>query len=188
MEEQNNSEQNYSNTEQSNGQSSKESFFSKTRKKTENLFGKSRESVDQLRNNVQSSLESNENEKFYASFAYIPLLGPLVCFLFKRKQRLTFIHAKNSSYMQFSMIILLFIIWLLNNIPGISHLLKMIMFSPIITNAILYIGAVLYLVGSVYGAVKANERKPWVVPYLYETMEKFFSSANKDDARGTSDE
>lgn len=173
---------------ESNSNNENDSFVKKSRKKTKEWMEKGKESIDQIKGNVHNSLEDNENEKFYSAFAYIPIIGPLACFLFKRKQRLTIIHAKNSTYMQLTFLILLFLIWLLNNIPGISHLLKVILFSPIITNAVIYIGIILYLTGSIIGAIRGNEGKVWVVPYLFETMEKFFNSDEKKSERESENE
>ncbi len=155
-------------------------FKDKTKVKAKELLEKGKENTQKLRQNIQKSLEDPDNEKTYASLAYLPVLGVIICFLFKRKQKLTMIHAKNSAYVQIAFLGFLLGVWLLSNVPVISHILKAILFVPIITNALLYVGTIAFIATLGIGYFNASHGKIWVMPYLFEIMESYFNPKKKN--------
>ncbi|MDH5719495.1 MAG: DUF4870 domain-containing protein [Spirochaetia bacterium] len=145
---------------------------------------KSKEGIKHLSENIHQSLEDDSNEQTYGAFAYIPLIGPLVVYLFKKKQKFSKLHAKNALYLQSSALILWLTIWLLENIPFISHLLKAIQFIPYITNALLYINIVTFFILSLIGAYKGFNKNLWTIPVLTAFIEKYIvKKKNKDKAQ-----
>ena len=140
---------------------------------------KGKEGIKNLSENIHQSLEDETNEKTYGAFSYIPVLGPLVVFLFKKNQKFSKMHAKNASYLQGTAFVIWLFIWLLENIPLISHLLKAIQFIPHITNALLYINVVAFLILSFMGAMKGLNKKAWSIPVLNGLLDKYIFKQRK---------
>ncbi len=155
-------------------------FTEKAKVKTKELWEKSKENLQKLSQNIHKSLKDPDNENTYASLAYLPVLGVVIGFLFKRKQKLTMLHARNSAYVQIAFLGFLLGVWFISNVPVISHILKAILFVPIITNALLYIGTIAFMVTLGIGYFNASHGKIWVVPYLFETMEVYFNPKKKN--------
>ena len=141
---------------------------------------KSKEGIKHLSDNIQHSLEDETNEKTYAAVSYVPFLGPVIVYLFKKKQKFSKWHAKNAAYLQGTAFIVWLVIWLLENIPFISHILKAIRFIPHITNALLYTNIVAFIVFSFIGIFKALKNNKWSTPLLNSFIEKYLLKSEKN--------
>ncbi|MDH5716089.1 MAG: hypothetical protein OEZ22_00455 [Spirochaetia bacterium] len=143
------------------------------------VWDKSKESIKHLSENIHESLEEDTNENLYASLSYFPVLGPLIVFIFKKNQKISKYHAENAMYLQGFFFLIWFSVWLLENIPLISHLLSAILFIPHITNAILYVNTAGYLTFSFMGVYYSSKGQKWSVPFLYDFCDKKFKKNKK---------
>lgn len=159
-------------TDSNSSSDRKEKFSQGTRE----VWQKSKEKVKNLGQNVYQSLEDQSNAPLYGALAYIPVLGPLLVFVFKRNLGLAKKHAENASYLQVTFFIIWLVVWLLENLPLISTILKGIQFVPFITDAVMYLNVVGLLVLSVYGAVQSSNKKEWRVPVIFAVMHRLFNS------------
>ena len=152
---------------------------------SENFLDKSKKALKDIKSSLKDSLGKQWDNKVYASFAYVPILGPLVIFLYKRSQKLSMLHAKNAAYLQLAFCSIWLVIWLLENIPVFSHLLKLIQFIPFVTNALMYMFSILFILLSAYGALQGFREKTWLTPYLYQFFDKYLSryAFKKDKGR-----
>ena len=138
-------------------------------------WSEGKKKVASLKTALQESIQDDSNSQTYAVLSYIPVLGPLVVFLFKRGQKFSRLHAQNAAYLQIAFFSIWLVIWLAENLPIVSRFLKIFQFVPFITNALMYLNVITLLLASAYGAWQASRAKSWVVPYLYKFMdEKIF--------------
>lgn len=130
--------------------------------------GTVKEKIINVKETINQSLIDEKNERTYSVFAYVPIVGIIVVFLFKRNQKLSKIHAINAAYLQIGFVAIWIAIWLLENIPVLSDILKFIMAIPYITNALIYLNILMLIVFSIYGIFKANKGIKWKVPYVVD--------------------
>jgi len=149
--------------------------------KPKQFWNKSKDAAKKVSDSVQNSLHDESNSKLYAALAYVPIIGPIMVFVFKKNQKLAMFHAQNAGYLQISFFLIYLAVWLFEFLPILSQLLGMIQFVPYMTDAIKYINIMGLLVLSVMGAIQANAGKLWTVPYLYDFFNKMVnkSSDNK---------
>ena len=143
--------------------------------KSDKFLDKGKQAFKGLKSFVQDSLGDQSNAKTYASLAYVPLIGPLVVLLFKKDVKLPKLHAKNAAYLQTNFSLIWLLIWLLENFPLISDLLKLFQFIPFVTSALMYVNSILLVFASVYGAWQGYQEKTWFTPYLYQFFDKCLS-------------
>ena len=138
-------------------------------------WAEGKKKVASLKTALQESIQDDSNSQTYAILSYVPILGPLVVFLFKKGQKLSRLHAQNAAYLQTAFFSIWLVIWLAENLPVVSRFLKIFQFVPFITNALMYLNVIMLLLTSAYGAWQASRAKSWFVPYLYKFMdEKIF--------------
>jgi uncharacterized membrane protein len=145
--------------------------------KFKDIVEKSKENIKQAKGKVIDSLENEGNENIYASLSYLPVLGTIIVYLFKKEIKFVMGHAKNSLFNQLLFGIVLFVIWFLINMPLISTILKATLFIPVMTSAIMYIDIIFIIASSIYGAIKAYNLKTWETPYIYVFFNKYSKKA-----------
>ena len=149
--------------------------------KSKEVLSKSKESVKKFSQQVNSSLHSEGKSNIFAAFAYVPILGPLVGWLYKKDQSLVKTHTIHAIYLQLSLLVILLAAWLLQNLPVVSSLLDLLKFNQFITNAIVYLSTIGFLVLSVLSATKAFQEQVWLTPVLYKFINKIFKLDNSSN-------
>ncbi len=127
-----------------------------------------KQKITALKDTIQNSITNNTNPKGYATFSYVPLVGPLISFYFKKTHKIIKLHTENALYLQISFLFIWLCVWLAENIPIISSFLKIFQFVPFVTNALMYLNITIFILTSTFGAWNAYKEKQWVVPYLYK--------------------
>lgn len=131
------------------------------------------------------SEDMDEDHHLYATLSYIPLLGPLLVYSFYRESPFARHHAKNAFLLQTAFAAALLLTWLLTNLPGISTILRLTLFVPFVTNAMLYLAVVALLTLSLTGSWKAYRGKEWRVPFLFDFIEKTILKKKDTDNKDT---
>ena len=137
----------------------------------EEILKQTKERIKVVKEKTQQSLKDEANVTTYAALAYLPVIGPLIVYIFKRNQRVSVENALNASYIQGAYVSIWFFVWLLENIPVVSTLLKVILFIPNITNAISYLNVVTLLTFSIYGAIEGSQGRIFRTPYLFDLFD-----------------
>ena len=133
-----------------------------------------------IKTSIQESINDEVHSDKYATFAYIPCVGPIVAFSFKKSQRFVKLHAQNAFYLQAAFFAIWLCVWLIENLPIISSFLKVLQFVPFVTNALMYLNVIVFLVISSIGAWNAHQKKVWMTPFLYKFInEKIFKGLNR---------
>ncbi len=166
--------------EESEQSSSKGSSFDRFGEGSKHAWQKGKDRLRDLGENVSRSLEDQSNEKFYSALAYVPVIGPIVTWLFKRAQKLTRLHTIQAFYLQLSFLVVWLVIWLLENLPLISDILSLVRFKPNMTDALMYLNVVSFIIVSALAAFRANQGERWQVPGFFEFMNKYFRLYESD--------
>ena len=151
--------------------------------KSKEAWDKGKEKIKSLSESVQSSLHTEGNERFYAAFSYVPLIGPIICWVFKRHQPLTLSNLKNAVYLQLALICFYLIILLLEGLPIISTILKTALFVPIVTGAASYLSGLVFIFLSIFAAIQAFQGKTYKIPFLSDFGNKYINIFDTPDNR-----
>lgn len=157
------------------------------RDRSKKLIESGRDKLKDVSGNVQKSLNDDSNDRTYGTIAYFPVIGFLIVFLFKKKQKFAQLHAINALYIQIFFTAVWLTVWLLENLPIIEWILGLIQFKPNMTNAIMYLDIIFLLGFSIYGAVQAYSGKPFKVPYLSALFQKIRNRMGGGSSRQASD-
>lgn len=131
------------------------SFLKKVTTKTKDVTTKVKDSVD-----------SNENFHIYAAIGYIPFIGWMIPYFTKKESDLAQFHAKQSAVLTVLFVGLMAVVWILNNLPVLSHLLSWIGVKAFIVPAITYTGILIFLAASAVAAYKGYQKEQWDIPLL----------------------
>lgn len=175
--------QNNENPDDFNG--SGEGSGSELTESAKKMLEKSKEKLRQLSEQVHESVEDTTNGPLYAALSYFPVIGPVIALLFKRNIPLVKQHAKNAAYIQGAFSLVWLAIWLLENLPLVSFILKAIQFIPYMTNAFMYLDVMLLIALSSYGAIEASQSREFKAPWLYELGEVLVE--NRDSGKNASE-
>ncbi|MCE9499291.1 MAG: DUF4870 domain-containing protein [Leptospira sp.] len=130
-------------------------------------------------------LKGDDKPELYAAIAYIPFVGWIIPFAFRKHQKLCEFHAKQSFKVNLGIAGILFTIWILRYFPIISWLLTLVKFNPIVTDFLNYAAWILLIGYSVLGASKAYNKEMYELPLVAEIEEKIkdISSGNKSKSK-----
>ncbi len=144
----------------------------------------------EVKNKVRDSVESKDNFHFYAAIGYIPFIGWMIPFFTKKESDLAQFHAKQSAVLSVLFIGLMAIVWILNNLPVLSHLLSWIGVKAFIVPAITYTGILVFLGLSAIAAYKGYKKEEWDIPLLGKIRtflsDLFEPSQNKESTQSDS--
>ena len=146
--------------------------------KKKEIWEKGKERFKSAGKQISSSLESDGNERLYSAFSYIPIIGPIIVWIFKSKKSLGKFHASQATYLQILFFAIGLAVWLLENLPLISAILRGVQFVPIITNAIMYVNTIALIIVSIYAALQAKQGLTWRIPILFNIFNSFFKLFN----------
>lgn len=113
----------------------------------------------------------NDKIKIYAAIGYIPIVGWIVPYFLKKNDDFCQFHGRQSAVLSLIFIVLMTMIWLMNNLPILSHILSWIGITSNILPAITYISTVLFIGVSAYAAYKAFDEEQWDIPFIEKVRE-----------------
>ena len=151
--------------------------------KSKEAWDKGKEKIKSLSDSVQSSLHTEGNERFYAAFSYVPFIGPMICWAFKKHQPLTLSNLKNAAYLQLALMGVYLIVLLLEKLPIVSTILKTAQFVPIVTDAANYLSGLVFIFLSVFAATQAFQGKTYKIPFLSDLGNKYVNIFDTPDNR-----
>lgn len=115
---------------------------------------------------VKETFEGSESNRLFAALGYIPVLGWILPYFFKREDELCQFHGKQSFVFSIFFIIMMTVVWIVENLPILSHLLSWIGIKAFLVPLLLYGTLLIYLGASAYAAYKAFQDEIWEIPYL----------------------
>jgi len=129
------------------------------------------DTLSELKDKVSSAVDdvtkNKDNVNHVSAFAYIPFIGWAIPFLFKADNQIARFHAIQSVKINILVLVISLVVWLCNNVPGISHALNIIQFHYV-TNFVLYISVWIFVAVSAYAASQAWKGDKWEIPHLSE--------------------
>lgn len=143
------------------------------------------EKIQKLVADIWDHARSDKSPNLYACFAYLPILGWLVAYFFRPKQKLCMFHAYQSFKMNLIAGFVFFIIWFITSFPPISWVLRLFYFQPIVTDFIQYITWAVLIGLSILGAYKAYDFEEYYLPYM-EKIDNLIhkkTDGNEDDKK-----
>jgi uncharacterized membrane protein len=147
-------------------QEEQQNRLKKVRDKSLDVGSKVKSKSQQASAKLKDSLKSHENYNQYAAIGYIPIIGWLIPYFGKKESDHCQFHAKQSAIMALLFITVMAIVWILNNLPILSHILSWIGIKTFIIPAISYTVVALYLIISAFAAYKAYQGERWQAPLL----------------------
>ncbi len=122
--------------------------------------------IREIQNRLMNNLGDGEGGEVAAAIAYIPLVGWIYPYFFKKDDDFCRFHASQALKLNLAIVALYFGIWILENFPLTGWLFGLdAVFHPL-TRSIWLIAAALFLGLSGVGAFKAISDERWEVPYI----------------------
>ncbi|RME91940.1 MAG: hypothetical protein D6767_04185 [Candidatus Hydrogenedentota bacterium] len=146
------------------------------------MLEKSKSAIKQVSEQISHSAEDPATTPWYAALAYFPILGPVISLILKRGEPFVKQHALNASFLQTGFAIIWLAVWLLENLPLISGILKLIRFVPYMTNAFMYLDVMFLLALSSYGVIEAIGGREFKAPIVYDLGEKFLKLSDNHES------
>ncbi|MEM7183967.1 MAG: hypothetical protein AAF518_23895 [Spirochaetota bacterium] len=138
------------------------------------------EQIEEIALRIWKHARGTESEHLYAALSYIPIIGWLVSYFFRPKQKLCSFHALQAFQLNIIAGILFFVLWFITHFPPISWFLQLFYFQPIVTDFLHYTTSLAWLALSALGAAKAYQSEEYYLPY----MEKLAQAIEKKLERG----
>lgn len=154
----------------------------KPKDKLKDGISKIQDTTRKLKTDVEDSIKSDTNYQIYSAIGYIPIIGWMLPYFFKKKSSDCQFHAKQSAVLAVIFIMIMTVVWILNHLPILSHLLSFIGIKSFLIPAITYSSSVLYIGVSLVSAYKAYNRDKWEIPFLPQIRE-FLSNLFKNDEK-----
>jgi uncharacterized membrane protein len=153
------------------------------REKLKEGISKIQSKTNKIRHEVEDSIKSETNYNIYSALGYIPFVGWIIPYFFKKKSVECQFHARQSAVLTMIFIIIMAIVWILNNMPILSHILSLIGIKAFLVPAITYSATVLFIVVSGLAAYYAYHSESWEIPFLPKIRE-FLSNLFRNDLEG----
>ncbi|MEI1277343.1 DUF4870 domain-containing protein [Leptospira venezuelensis] len=113
-------------------------------------------------------LEGEEYPNLFAAISYIPFLGWVIPWFFRKKQEICKFHALQAIKLNLGFLFLYLVVWFLREFPILSTILKWIHANPIVTDFISYVAWLALLGYGILGALQAYQGKLFVLPLFPE--------------------
>ena len=128
-----------------------------------------------------------ENQNYYSSSAYVPFVGWLFVYVFRREQPFCVFHAFQALKINLLVSIAFFILWFLTSFPPVKWFLSLVFFVPIVTDFLEYLTWVFLLFYSGWGAYLAYTGHETFLPYL-DKLEKFLDKSDSKSSKPDEDQ
>lgn len=117
-------------------------------------------------------VKGDESPHTYAALAYIPFIGWILPFAFRKHQKLCDFHATQAFKLNLGIAAIMCTVWILKFFPIISWILTTIKFNPIVTDFLNYLAWIVLIAFSALGAVKAYNKEMYELPFISEIENK----------------
>ncbi len=108
----------------------------------------------------------DQRMRIKAATAYIPVFGWIYPYYFHRNDENCQFHARQSVLFSLFFIIMMTMVWILNNVPILSHLLSWVGVKGFLVSFLLYGTLFVFFGGSGFAAYQAYQGERWSIPYL----------------------
>ncbi|MCC6274856.1 MAG: DUF4870 domain-containing protein [Leptospiraceae bacterium] len=127
-------------------------------------------------------VKGDDSPELYAALAYVPFIGWILPFAFRKHQKLCDFHATQAFKLNLGIAAIMCTVWILKYFPIISWVLSAIKFNPIVTDFLNYLAWIVLISFSSLGAIKAYKKEMYELPLIAEIEEKIkeISSASKN--------
>jgi uncharacterized membrane protein len=122
--------------------------------------------------------KGEENQNYYSAAAYVPFVGWLFVYIFRRNQSFCVFHAFQALKINLLVSIVFFILWFFTSFPPVKWLLSLVLFVPIVTDFLEYVTWVFLLSYSSWGAYLAYTGNETFLPFL-DKLENFLEKSEK---------
>ncbi|EPG65465.1 hypothetical protein ACE5IS_06665 [Leptospira wolffii] len=113
-------------------------------------------------------LEGDEYPNLFAAISYIPFVGWILPWFFRKNQEICKFHAIQAIKLNSGFVFLHLVVWFLREFPILSTILKWIHANPVVTDFIDYVAWLALLGYGILGAFQAYQGKLFVLPLFPE--------------------
>lgn len=140
---------------------------------------------DRIRD-IQSRLMKNlqDGDQLAAAVAYVPLVGWIYPYFFKKEDELCEFHARQGLKLNLALIAVYFLVWVLENFPLTGFLFGAGEPLNALTRTVWLVAMLGYLGISIVAALKAFAAELWEIPYLDDAADMVFEAIQKEREAG----
>ncbi|PJZ71009.1 hypothetical protein CH373_00290 [Leptospira perolatii] len=113
-------------------------------------------------------LEGEEYPNTFAAISYIPFVGWMIPWFFRKGQEICRFHSLQAIKVNIGFVFLYLLVWFLREFPILSWLLRVIKANPIVTDFLSYVAWILLIFYCGLGAAQARQGKHSALPLLPE--------------------